>query len=137
MKRYSIIPHTADVRIKIAGRDWPELFENAALGLVEGLMELGPGSGGGKIAVKLEAEDAESLLVGWLNELIYIVQTRGVIPSSMRVTRCDGKRLEAVITGKHRHGKLPAAREIKAATYNELRIMRKEKILGAAVLFDV
>lgn len=135
--KYRILPHTTDIRLKIYGQNLKELFLNSTLGLVE-LLGIGLNqTAGRKRIVRLKARDAESLLVDWLNEILYIIQTKHFRPASIVITHCNGKKLEAALTGKYSKGEIPLLREIKAATYHNLEIRKKGKLFETEVLFDL
>lgn len=121
MKKYEILPHTADARLRVCGKELGSLFENAAYGLKE-LLGLDTAESSDTEAIELEAGEAESLLIQWLNELLYRVQNKHFALSEVSVSQCDGKKLKAEIKGKCCSRKIRLAREIKAATYHNLAI---------------
>ena len=137
MATYRILPHTADIRLKIYGQNLKELFLNSSSGLVKLLGICLNQTAGRKRIIRLKAHDAESLLVSWLNEILYIIQTKHFRPACVVITHCDGKKLEAALTGKYSKGKIPLLREIKAATYHNLEITKKGKLFETEVLFDL
>jgi SHS2 domain-containing protein len=69
------IEHTADRAFRVQGRNFAELLENAARAM-SSLDRLGP-SGTPSVVRTIEAEgiDRETLLVNWLNEILYLEQT--------------------------------------------------------------
>jgi len=76
--RLRMLDHTADVGFEVEAGSLPALFEGAAKGLLqvmfEGPLEAEPGD---EHRLRLEAESLETLLVRWLDELVYLAQTRG------------------------------------------------------------
>ena len=140
MKNYRILPHTTDIRLKIYGQSLKELFLNSSLGVAELLgIKLLPRHTlpQKKRIVRLEANDVETLLIGWLNEILYIIQTRRFLPASVVITHCDGKELRAALTGKYSGEEIPLLREIKAATYHNLKVSKRGKLFRTEVLFDL
>ncbi|MBI5624805.1 MAG: archease [Elusimicrobia bacterium] len=134
MTPHELLPHTADVRLRVSAADLAGLFAAAADGLVE-LFGLESAAGGKKERLELSAPDAEGLLVAWLNELIYRIQSKGLSPACVAVVSCDGRHLAADVSWVERKGRLD--REVKAATYGGLAVERKGKKLEATVLFDL
>lgn len=139
MKKFEVIEHTADIGIRVWGRDLAELFENAALGMT-GLITK-PASIQPKKSRKIEVEagNIESLLVEWLNELIYLTETKNLIFRRYSILDITRSRLSAIAfgelidTAKH---ELKA--EIKACTYHELKVGKEEdNRMFAQVIFDV
>ena len=70
MKRYEQFPHTADIGIRVFGKDLKELFENAAFALFDTLADLEGLKPSIEETVKVAGDSPEGLLVAWLDELI-------------------------------------------------------------------
>jgi SHS2 domain-containing protein len=62
------IEHTADIAIRIRGRDLAELFVNAAYGMACQLSNPDAVKQTVERRIELDAYDAETLLVSWLGE---------------------------------------------------------------------
>ena len=90
------------------------------------------------IDVSVERHSTDSLFVSWLNELIFHFDTYGFIGKRIDVKEFSEKRISASIAGEEfdpdRHeGKLL----IKAATYHQLRIEKKDERWEISVVFDI
>jgi SHS2 domain-containing protein len=123
---HRVLDHTADVGLEIAGATLEDLFEEAAIGLFA-LITDGPVSPTGEVGVALSAPDLESLLVRWLNELLFLQATEGWLLSAFRVAigRAGeaGLSLEARAVGRRGGpGRTGQRREVKAATYHGLKV---------------
>ena len=134
---FSEIAHTADYALRIRGKDFAGLLQNAAWGLYSLIGARKRENAGGKLIekkVNLDAQDAESLLVEWLSELAYWVETTLFIGAEIDFIDVSGKHLEAAVRGweAERIEKL-----IKAVTYHNLQIRETETGLEATVVFDV
>ncbi len=139
---YELIEHTADVGVRARGKDERELFENAARGMLSII------AGGQEIhgrtsrEVALEGRDLEELLVGWLGELIFLIDAKEFLPAGFSVREiwraAGGWRLRADVRGealdRKRHG---LRTEIKAVTYHGLTVQREPSGLSVEVIFDV
>ncbi len=137
MTRFEIIDHTADVGIVAYGSDLKEAFANTAYGMFSLIAELeGVGEGFCR-EIDLQAPDQETLLVDWLNELLYIFDVDHVILSRFDITDLNQKRLRANVYGEQidtlRH-QLKGA--VKAATYHSLKI-EKGNGFRVQVILDV
>ena len=138
MKKFEVIEHTADVGIRAWGRDAAELFANAALGMVSLMAEPASIKPNKSLKIEVKAGNTESLLVEWLNELIYLTETKNLIFSRFSILGLTQIRLSAVAFGelidptKHE-----LKTEIKACTYHDLKIGKKEGRMSAQVIFDV
>ena len=135
MKPYEDVPHTADWALRVRGGTAAELFTNAALGMYD-LMDARPRSGSpeAKCEIALEALDLESLLVAWLNELLYHTESEGTAYDRFEIKRLDTSRLAASAWGG------PAAglkKQIKAVTFHNLRIVETDDGLETTIVFDV
>lgn len=138
MKNYELIEHTADIGIKVKGKDMKDLFINAALAMFEIIAERTNKTPSDKktIVIKQKAENIEELFINWLNELLSLHATRNKIFCEINFKNLDENNLDAEITGCNINDyKIKA--EIKAATYHELEINRVPSGWEAKVIFDV
>ncbi len=71
MGRWQEIEHTADLALHVWGGDLPDLFATAARGMFSLLVDLAAVPATQTLPVTLAAPDVETLLVDWLNELLY------------------------------------------------------------------
>ena len=142
MARMRMLEHTADVGFEVEADSLPGVFEAAAGALLRVLFEAGlPRQGGRRERLVLTAADLETLMVRWLDELIYRVQTRGEVPVRTRVQLAEvpeGHGIEAELE------LLPFeevrdrfAGEVKAATYHGLAIEAVDGRFRARVILDV
>ncbi|MBI4050885.1 MAG: archease [Elusimicrobia bacterium] len=133
---FKIIPHTAEMGLEFWGKDLEQLFENAARGLLAVYGNVSVSSNEKKV-VLLKSGDPESLMVSWLNEIIYLVSAQSWIPSQGKILSADTQTLKAEMYGGKIPGGVHLAREVKAATYHGLKIERDGHRLKAKVIFDV
>jgi len=140
--RLRMLDHTADVGFEVEAGSLPALFEGAAKGLLqvmfEGPLEAEPGD---EHRLRLEAEGLETLLVRWLDELVYLAQTRGEVPLETKVSldrTPAGWRLEASLaTAPFDRVADRFAGEVKATTYHGLEIKQTGDRYRARVILDV
>lgn len=134
MQWYEQLDHTADLAFRIYGRDLPELFAHAAQALFSHLTTLEAIQPSQQEQVCVQATDCETLLVDWLNELLYLHETKGRLYCRFEITHLSDSRLEATI-----HGQDGARVEtiVKAATYHDLAIEKTDAGYVATVVFDV
>ncbi len=136
-KDFEIIDHTADVGIAAYGADMSQAFANAARALFSLITELDDVAEVLHRDVELTAPDQESLLVEWLNELIYLFDTENIIFKRFDITQLNHTQLKARSYGekvdKSKH-KLKTG--VKAATYHMLKV-DKGDVCKVQVLFDI
>ena len=136
-KDFEIIDHTADVGIRAYGVNIGQAFANAARALFSLITELDNINEVLHRDIEVAAPDQESLLVKWLNELIYLFDAESIIFRSFDITQLNNTQLKARSYGEKvdnsRH-KLKTG--VKAATYHMLKI-DKNNIYKVQVLFDI
>jgi SHS2 domain-containing protein len=137
-KAFEIIDHTADVGIIAYGVDIKQLFSNAALALFSLITE--PESITEKLHHNLEisSEDRDSLLVEWLNELIYLFDAEHVLFNRFDIASLSNKQLKATCYGE----KIDPLRHrikigVKAATYHMLKVDKDSNGYKAQIIFDI
>ena len=86
MAGFELLEHTADVGIRARGATLEEAFEQATLGLAEVLGALAP-EPGEPVAVAVSAPDPGGLLVDWLNEVLWLRETRDAWLAGVQVDR--------------------------------------------------
>ena len=129
------IEHTADNALKVYGKNLRELFISAAQGMTSLMLaDLSGVSGEIAKAVKLETIDTESLLVEWLSELAYWAEAEMLIFKTFNIHRLTANHVDASVIG----GRAPALdKQIKAVTYHNLKIEKKNHEIEATIVFDV
>jgi len=136
-KDFEILEHTADVGIIAYGADLRQAFANAARGLFSLITELDDVEEVTYRDMELTASDEESLLVAWLNELVYRFGTEGIIFKRFDIIQLDNTHLKARAYGE----KVDSSRhelktEVKAATYHMLKVEKNDGF-RVQVLFDI
>ncbi|MBL7183430.1 MAG: archease [Anaerolineae bacterium] len=133
-KRFEEVEHTADLAIRVYGRDMSDLFANAAYGMFALMAEPSLEESACQREVSLEATDYEGLLVDWLNELIYLHEVEGETYYQFAIEILSPAKLKAHVTGGPTRSKTKA---IKAATFHELEVVKTDKGYEATIVFDV
>jgi SHS2 domain-containing protein len=136
-KEFEILEHTSDIGVIAHGSDIREVYINAAKGMFSLITESREIREEEKREIEIEAADPESLLVAWLNELIYLFDAENLLLKRFDITRLTDTTLKATVYGE----KADLSRHsikigIKAATYHMLSIEKGDGI-KARVLFDV
>jgi len=137
-KGFELIDHTADIGIIAHGDTVSQVFANAARGLFSIIADLGDVRESEHRDIELEAPDRESLLVEWLNHLIYLFDTENIIFTKFDITRLSDTHLHAAAYGeKADNSRHRLKTGVKAATYHMLNIGKKADGYRAQVLFDI
>ena len=128
------IEHTADIAIRVQGRDLAELFANAAYGMACQLANPDAVNQTNEHQVELDAYDTETLLVSWLEELLYLGEREACVFTAFDVLHIAPTQLRAIVRG----GPVEElGAHIKAVTFNELEIVRMDAGYETTVVFDV
>src|SRR5437763_2416305 len=120
---FEVFDHTADVGVRAWGPDLPTAFAQAARGLFSLLVPLDAIRETRAREVAVQAGDPESLLVAWLDELLFVFETEGLVFGRFAVALSTPTTLTAVAHGepfdpaRHRGGVV-----VKAATYHQIAV---------------
>ena len=138
MKRYEQFSHTADIGVRVYGKDLPQLFENAAFAMFDIIADLENMSGDLLETFRLEAANNEELLVTWLDELLYNFYAKNIIFYKFEVAELSSDVLRAKAFGRSvSENRNRLKTEIKAATYYNLKIIKKDDYYEVDIIFDV
>ena len=136
-KDFEIIDHTADVGIIAYGADMSQAFASAARALFSLITELDDVGEDLYRDVEITSVDKESLLVEWLNELIYQFDAEGIIFKRFDIVYLGDTQLKARVYGeKADSSKHKLKTGVKAATYHMLKV-DKDDGCKVQVLFDI
>jgi SHS2 domain-containing protein len=142
MKEFEILEHTADIGMIAYGKNKREIFVNAAKGMFNIIVGDNSNLINNNFSCKitLKAEGLEDLLVAWLNELLYIGETRLVILNKFQIKELSNFQIKAEVEGiKINSPSVKIEKEIKAVTYHRLEIKKDEEsgLWRAQIIFDI
>lgn len=139
MEPYEILEHTADIGIRAYGKSREELFIHMAMGMFSLIVP--PEEVGSKLTVpiKVQATGWDNLLVSWLQELLVLFDTQGILGSSFEIKRLEPTQLEAVLHGEKLDLKRHSVdKEVKAVTWCDLAMSEDARgVWTAEVIFDI
>lgn len=130
--------HTADKGIIVQAGSLPELFEGAAVGMFAGMYALE-----GVVAtlsrdLSMSAADRESLLVAWLQELIFWFEVEDEVYTEVAVHEVAETSLTATVRGRKLGPEIvQIGAAVKAVTYHGLSLRPVSDGWEAVLLFDV
>jgi len=134
MAHHEYLEHTGEVTLRLAAAELGPLFAEAAVALGE--LERGTIQPTTEVVVRrirLEASEPASLLVDWLNELVFLSETESAVPVDATVGLV-GRVLDAEVRLAVL-ARRPAL--VKAATHHALRLERDQGGWIAEVTLDV
>ncbi len=136
MSPYREVDHTADWALHVWAPTREALFVEAARGAfaLAGARLSEPAAEPVVRVVELHADDYESLLVAWLQELLYATEAEGSVFREFRIQALTPTDLRAEAAG-YANGTLDKA--IKAVTFHNLNIQPTPDGFEVTIVFDV
>ena len=135
-----LLDHTADIGFEVEAESLEGLFQAALKGLLAVMFQNPPDGGKRRRRLSLWAEDLDTLLVRYLNELLYLIQTKGFVPGRARVRIAPeegGFRLQASLQGEPFQEAFGFQGEVKSATFHGLQVAQEGGRWRARVILDV
>ena len=121
--KYETLDHKADTGFLIKAPSLERLYIDSALALTDLLVKLERIQDIDKRQISIEAENRESLMVRWLNEILYLFDQQKYLCRRIVFDSFDGKKIKATLWGETynapKHGSIS---EIKAVTYHQLEV---------------
>ncbi|OGI17525.1 MAG: hypothetical protein A3J63_04520 [Candidatus Moranbacteria bacterium RIFCSPHIGHO2_02_FULL_40_12b] len=144
MKKYKILPHTADVRLKIEGTTLEELFEAGLQGMNDIIKKekVKVKNDGGEFKsvevvkkINLSATDTTSLLIDFLSEALTYSQEERAVFTKVLFSDLDEKNIAAEIYGQTVDD---FGEDIKAVTYHEANVVKNNRgNWETVIIFDI
>ncbi len=135
---YEFFDHTADIGIRARGTTLAELFTALARGLTELSVEDSCVQPSEARPVALSAPDVESLVLVWLQELLFWFSTERFLPAEFALDDVSPTALRGQIRGERfdpqRHAR---GREVKAITRHRLEVRQRGGGWQAQVIVDI
>jgi len=136
--RFELVDHTGDLGVRVFGESLSQLFEQAAHALTFIVTEPETIRLKETRKIQLEAKTDEELLITWLNELVYLFETKGLLFKTYDVLSVHDHHLDALAQGEsYVEGRHPIKTTVKAATYHQLKIENHQGVWTAQVIFDL
>ena len=137
-KRYTLLDHTADLRIRVSGTDPADLFKNTGLALFDLITtpdRLVPRE---VIEVAVTGDDPADLMVNFLRELLYLWTGNEKLVKLIDIADISDTTVSArVSTDRYQPEHHEILHEIKAVTYHQIEVGRAAGGWQAKVVFDV
>jgi len=143
MKKYKVLENIAiaDIAFEAYGKDYNELFKNAAFAIFEESADLDKVKEKEKKEISIEAENIEDLLYDFLSEILFLKDTHSFLfkKSKVKIGKKNGKYcLSAELSGeKINREKHELRNDIKAITLHMFKIEKTKHGYNALVVVDV
>lgn len=137
-KPYTLLDHTADLKIQITGESQAALFQNAGLALADLICALDRLTPEESLTIDIEGDDPADLMVNYLRELLYQWSGEEKLINSVDILDLSERTLSARIHTTHYHPDRHAIlNEIKAVTYHQIAVEPTDGGWQATVVFDI
>ncbi len=138
------LDHTGDVGFTLRAGSLEALFDAAREALLGTLLSEPPAIGEASIDLQLAAPALDRLLLRWLDEVLFLVQTRELVPAASRIALLEPAADEARWRLRARLAVVPLdpdahgwRGEVKGTTYHGLELARERGGWRARVILDV
>ncbi len=128
------VEHTADRAFRIRGRNLRELLEDAAQAMVALDGEPLASECFIRRVIEVERTDQETLLVNWLNEILYLEQTHHEFYDHFLLSDVTEHHLRAQLYGRQLDRSVTS---LKAVTFHNLEVKESSEGLEATIVVDV
>jgi SHS2 domain-containing protein len=141
-KGFRFLEHTADAFIEVYGTNLEEAFENAGTAMTDVMTELEKVEAKNEKTFIVKGKDEPALLYNWLEELLLEFELKGKLFSRFKVANIEktkeGFRLYAKAWGEDFDSKKHASKVgIKAATYHQMKIIKKPNSVIVRFILDI
>ncbi len=120
---YEQFEHTADLGLRVTAPDLDSLFREAAEGLFAIIVEPAPAAGPSeRLEFELTGERLDWLLFDWLNELLFVFESRRLVLDGFEVRLGERGLAASAQARPFAPGRQPALHEVKAITYHGLKV---------------
>lgn len=137
MNSFEILPHTADVRLKVTADTLEELFRAGLNGMnaimkpdfdkSQSLMNF-------RDSINVDSSDMNTLLIDFLSAILTLSHANKAVLHSVKFKRFEGSSLEAEVEGDTVDG---FDEDIKAVTYTEAEIKKNDGEYEVIIVFDI
>lgn len=135
---YGFFDHTADIGIRASGARLEDMFIALARGLTELLVEDTQIGSTQARTVTVAAPDAESLLLAWLQELLFLFSTERFVPVAYAMESFTATALTCRVTGDvFDPARDTQGREVKAITRHLLQVRQEGGVWHGQVIVDI
>ncbi|WP_292471490.1 archease [Methanolobus sp.] len=128
---FEYLEHTADAKFRAYGTTLEQAFENAALAMLNVMVDTSSVTNSSSVDFELSSPEIDNLLFDWLSEILYLFEVEEMVFGSVEINKLDvsdeGCSLSATLSGETiDHSIHVFDTEVKAATYNEMRIEKTD-----------
>lgn len=135
---FTLLDHTADLGIIVRGTNLRTLFEVAAKSMMYIMVKGKPVDTTKTFNLSVEGYDLADLMVRWLGEILYLFEGEHELVTGVEITSVSHSHLDATLetvsfdTNSHE-----ILCEIKAVTFHQIEVVKKDDHWEARIIFDL
>jgi len=133
---YEFLEHTADVKFRAEGSTIEEMYSSAVDALnktIRGDIKILEQK---EVSFDVEGKDREELLYNFLEEFLFLLDAEDFLVAKIKSVSISDNKLECVVVGDAAEN-YKFTNDVKAITYNEMKIWEKEGKFICQVVLDV
>lgn len=138
MRKYIFEDHVSDAKFKAFGDTLEEAFRNAALALISLMWDRDAVERKVERRVTVTGKDKQQLLVGFLEEILFLQDARGFLLADVEDLRIDPQEssyeLRALFRGDTYSDRVRILGAVKAVTYHEMKIEHNGRFMLQVVV---
>jgi protein archease len=135
---YELIDHTADMGVHVFGLTAKDLFQNAAMALMDQLVDSAGFHAREDRGIIITGNDWPDLMINWLREILYLWVGEALLVHAIQIESITENSLSALVRvdpfSTQRH---VLKSEIKAVTYHQVQVFDTGSQWEAKVIFDI
>lgn len=139
MQSYNYLPHTADVKFEAFGITLRDLFRNAGLATCNAMYDPKKVFGKDHVTVELQAESAEQLLHRFLEEILFLIDTKQMLFNDFRLLIDERKnKMTAEFVGEPIDAEKHTIKAlVKAITWHQFELQKLKQGWRCVAIVDV
>jgi SHS2 domain-containing protein len=135
---YTLLNHTADLKIRVNGTDPADLFKNAGLALFDQITMPDRLEPRDEVELSVAGDDRADLMVNFLRELLYLWTGKEQLVKTIDIAQISATTVSARVSmERYQPERHEIIHEIKAITYHQIEVSRTAEGWQAMVVFDV
>lgn len=135
---FELLEHPADIGFRVYGTDLSDLFANCACALLSLILDASRTEPVEQYSISAEGSDYESLLVNFLNEVLYYIDGKRLAFADFVIQDLDEVHINCIASGEPRsRNRHPGKLVVKAVTYHQLRVAKEGDHWIAEVYVDI
>jgi SHS2 domain-containing protein len=137
MDSFEILPHTADIRLKVKADTMEGLFRaglNGMNAIIKPDLDKSQLLMNFRDSINVDSSDINTLLIDFLSAVLTLSHANKAVLHSVKFKRFEGSSLESEVEGDTVDG---FDEDIKAVTYTEAEIKKNDGEFEVTIVFDV